>query len=479
MRRGIVARGLVGLFGSFGPFGFAGIVVASLLAAPSLAAKASPRVVMISIDGLRPEVYLDPAGQGLRMPNLVALCRAGACARAMTPVFPSVTYPAHTSLVTGTRPAEHGIVSNFVRGQDWYLKAADIGSPTLWQAARAAGRKTAIVTWPASYGAEVDFLIPENLSFGVPDVRKLIRDGSTPGLFDALEKKCGKVSIPAFEASDAGDRLDAVSTCFAAEILRTKKPDLLLVHFLDADHRQHFAGVDSPEARHAFERIDGFVGELRRAVRDAGLEAETIFLIVGDHGFVPVHTNINVHALLAAAGFASTDADAGRLVLAKGLRVSALGGSAAIYVEEGADRGTAARLEAALRAELDRRYHGLVELLPRAELDALGAFPGAAVGLAAAPGTMLIGLDVPAAVLPTGALKGMHGYRPTLPGMATGFIAAGPGIRRGLDVPVVRQIDVAPTVAALMGLRLDEAVGFPLVGLFETKDAGPGIGFGR
>ncbi|MFO0691075.1 MAG: ectonucleotide pyrophosphatase/phosphodiesterase [Myxococcota bacterium] len=466
-----------GLVGSRLVRALVGTGIAWLLTATGGAAKAEPRVVMISIDGLRPEVYLDPAGQGLRMPNLVELCAAGACARGMTPVFPSVTYPAHTSLVTGTRPAEHGIVSNFVRGQDWYLDAADIGSPTLWQAARAAGRKTAIVTWPASYGAEVDFLIPENLSFGVPDVRERIRDGSTPGLFDALEKKCGRVSIPAFEAPDAGDRLDAVSTCFAAEILRTKQPDLLLVHYLDADHRQHFAGVDSAEARHAFERIDGFVGELRRAVRDAGREAETIFLIVGDHGFVPVHTNVNVHALLAAAGLASTDG--GRLVLAKGLRVSALGGSAAIYVEDGADPATAARLEAALRAEIDRRYHGLVELMPRAELEALGAFPGAAMGLAAAPGFMLIGLDVPMAVLPTGALKGMHGYRPTLPGMATGFIAAGPGIRRGLDVPVVRQIDVAPTVAALMGLRLDEAVGIPLVGLFETKEAGPGIGFGR
>lgn len=219
------------------------------------------------------------------------------------------------------------------------------------------------------------------------------------------------------------------------------------------------------------------MGELRQAVRDAGREPETNFLIVGDHGFVPVHTNVNVNALLAAAGFASREA--GKLVLAKGLRVSALGGSAAIYLEEGAGRLQADRLEGALRVEIDRHDHGLVEVLPRAELEALGAFPGAALGLAAAPGYMLIALDSPAAVLPTGALKGMHGYRPTLPGMATGFIAAGPGIRRGLDVPVVRQIDVAPTVAALMGLRLDEAVGVPLIGVFETQDAGPGIGFGR
>jgi predicted AlkP superfamily pyrophosphatase or phosphodiesterase len=432
---------------------------------------------MISIDGLRPEVYLDPGSLGLRMPNLVALREEGASAKRMIPVFPSVTYPAHTSLVTGTRPAEHGIVNNFVRAQDWYLNSSDIHSPTLWQVAEAAGMTTAIVTWPASYGAQVDFLVPENLSFGVPDVRKLLRDGSTPGLFDELEKKCGRVQIPAFEAHDAGEHLDAVTTCFAAELLRTKKPQLLLLHYLDADHRQHFAGVDSPEAHHAFERIDGFVGELRRAVHDAGVGDQTVFVIVGDHGFVPVHTSVNLNAILLATGFATLEA--GKIVVSPDLRVSALGGSAAIYLREGADPALAARLETALRSEIDRRYRGLVELLPRAELEAMGAFPGAALGFASAEGYMLIAIDAPLPVLPTGALKGMHGYLPTMPGMATGFIAAGPGIRRGFELPVVRQIDVAPTVATLLGLRLEQAVGLPIPGIFESKDAGLGIGIGE
>lgn len=441
------------------------------------AAHAEPRVVMISIDGLRPEVYRDPAELGLRAPNLVALRKEGASAERMIPVFPSVTYPAHTSLVTGTRPAEHGIVNNFVRGQEWYLNASDIRSPTLWQAAHAAGKTTAIVTWPATYGALVDFLVPENLSLSVPDVRKLIRDGSTPGLFDELENKCGKVQIPSFEALDAGEKLDAVTTCFAAEVLRQHKPDLLLVHYLDADHRQHFAGVDSPEAKHAFERIDGFVGELRKAAKDAGVGEQTVFVIVGDHGFVPLHSSVNVNALLLATGFAKLEA--GKIVPSPDLRVSALGGSGAIYLREGADPALAGRLESALRVEIDRRYRDLVTLLPRAELEAMGAFPGAALGLASAEGYMLIAIDVPAPVLPSGALKGMHGYLPTVPGMATGFIAAGPGIRRGVELPMVRQIDVAPTVAALMGLRLEQAVGLPIPGVFESKGQWSGIGGGE
>ena len=193
-------------------------------------------------------------------------------------------------------------------------------------------------------------------------------------------------------------------------------------------------------------------------------------MIVGDHGFVPVHSHVNVNAALLAAGHAKLDA--GKIVLSPDLRVAALGGSAAIYLREGADPDLAVRLESDLRAELDRRYENLVELIPRRELESMGAFPGAAFALASAPGYMLIAVDAPVAVLSAGALKGMHGHRPTLPGMATGFIAAGPGIRRGLELPVVRQIDVAPTLAVLMGLPLEQAVGLPIPGLLETSETG-------
>jgi predicted AlkP superfamily pyrophosphatase or phosphodiesterase len=449
---------------------------ALLIALVSSTPAAATRVVMISIDGLRPEVYLDPAALGIEMPNLRALREQGVSARRMIPVFPSVTYPAHTTLVTGTRPAEHGIVSNFVTAQNWYLNAADIRSQTLWQAAEAAGKTTAIVTWPATIGARVDFLIPENLSFGVPDVRKLLRADSTPGLFDELEQSCGRAQIPSFEAPDAGEKLDDVTGCFAAQLLRTRKPDLLLVHFLDADHREHFAGVDSPEAHHAFERIDGQIGRLRRAAEQAGIAEETVFVIVGDHGFVSVHTIVNLNALLLATGYAKLDG--GKVVVARGVRIDALGGSAALYLEKPADAKLAARIEMALRAEIDRRYRGLVELVPRSELDAMGAFPGAAFGFAAAEGYMVAATPAPVPMIASGSLQGMHGYRPELPGMATGFIAAGPGVRRGVEVPLLRQLDVAPTVAALLGVPFEHAVGWVIPGVLESRAAAPGLGLG-
>ena len=429
-------------------------------------------VVLVSIDGLRPEVYRDPDALGLRVPNLVALRDAGASALRMIPVFPSVTYPAHTTMVTGTRPAEHGIASNFETGLRWYRDAAAIRSPTLWDAAEAAGLATAIVTWPVSYGAKVHWLIPEELSFDAVDRRALVRGGSTPGLFDELEGRCGRVEIPAFDAPDSAEKTDRMSACFAAELIRTRRPALVLVHLLDPDHQEHAHGPDSPEARAAFERSDALVGGLRAALRDAGISDRSVFAIVGDHGFARVHTALNVNALLLAAGFATLRD--GKIEPSPDLRVSALGGSAALYLRDGAGAAQAQRLEAALRREIERRYGGLVELLPAAELEAMGAFPGASLGLAAGEGYMLVAVDGPEALLPSAAfhLEGMHGYRPELPSMATGFLVAGPGIRRGAVLPFVRQLDVAPTLALLLGVPLESALGFPISGALNPPAAG-------
>lgn len=450
------------------------LALLAFLAGAACAAHAAPEgasagthVVLVSIDGLRPEVYRDPQALGLDVPNLVALRDAGTSAARMLPVFPSVTYPAHTTMVTGTRPAEHGIVSNFETGLDWYHDASAIRSPTLWDAAEAAGDTTAIVTWPVSYGAKVHWLIPENLTFGAVDRRALVREGSTPGLFDELETRCGRVELPAFDADESAEKTDRMSACFAAELIRTRRPELVLVHLLDPDHQEHAHGPDSPEARAAFERADRHVGELRAAVREAGVADRTVFAVVGDHGFAKVHTAINVNAILLATGFARLR-DA-KIELSPGLRVSALGGSAALTLRGGARSAQAGRLEAALRREIERRWRGLVELLPAAELEAMGAFPGAALGLVAGEGYMLIATDAPAAQVSSAAfhLAGMHGYRPELASMATGFLLAGPGVRRGAELPLVRQLDVAPTLAALLGVPLESALGLPIQGVFE------------
>ncbi len=69
-------------------------------------------VIMISIDGLMPDNYTAPELRGLKIPNLIQMKNEGAYAEGVEGIYPTVTYPSHTTLVTGQRPALHGIVQN-------------------------------------------------------------------------------------------------------------------------------------------------------------------------------------------------------------------------------------------------------------------------------------------------------------------------------------------------------------------------------
>jgi hypothetical protein len=302
----------------------------------------------------------------------------------------------------------------------------------------AAGLPVAIVTWPSTNGAEATWLIPENLS-SVPDVTTLVKNASTPGLFDRLEAATQPVHLLPFDDPDAGGPLDRMTTSFAAEIVRRDKPALLLMHLLDLDHREHVAGPRSPAACRSLDQIDALVGEIVDAYRSAALFDQTAFFIVSDHGFLPAHTQINLTALIADAG----------------IETRLGGGSAALY-------GTDDRLEA-VRARVAPKYRDQLRWIGRADARAFGGFPDAGAVLCAKTGyrfTAPGGTDI---MSPSGAnTLGMHGHCPDEPGIDASFIASGAGIRRTGAIPRVRMIDVGPTIAAALGLTLLDAEGRPI-----------------
>src|SRR3954464_49233 len=126
-------------------------------AAPAGGAPGEGHVVMVSIDALRPEFYLDESWPA---PTLQQLAFEGVRADAVRTVFPALTYPAHTTLVTGALPAAHGIFHNRPfdpagRSEAWAWEASRIRVPALWDAVRAAGGTTASVGWPVTVGAPI------------------------------------------------------------------------------------------------------------------------------------------------------------------------------------------------------------------------------------------------------------------------------------------------------------------------------------
>src|SRR3989442_4442883 len=176
------------------------LVVAGLLAARvgAQGPPPSPLLLIVSVDGLRPDYVTAADTHGLKIPALRRFLKEGAFAEGVVGVVPTTTYPSHTTLLTGVWPATHGIYANTVfdptpaGDRSWFWYAEDIKVPTLWDAAAKAGWKRARVTWPGTAGAAGDWNIPAFWHFGGPGDANLMRMESTPGLLPELAKDLGE-----------------------------------------------------------------------------------------------------------------------------------------------------------------------------------------------------------------------------------------------------------------------------------------------
>src|SRR5580658_8011376 len=184
-------------------FGFFAYVAIFHFAANALAQEQTPPLplpllIMISVDGMRPDYITEADAHGAKVPTLRRFLKEGTYADGVVGVVPTVTYPSHTTLVTGVWPAKHGIFANTTfdplqqNNQGWYWYTEDIRVPTLWDAAAAAGRTTASLQWPVTVGAHITWNIPEFWRAGTPDDAKLLRAVSTRGLLLEAQAELGE-----------------------------------------------------------------------------------------------------------------------------------------------------------------------------------------------------------------------------------------------------------------------------------------------
>src|SRR5438128_1599880 len=271
--------------------------------------KPAPMVVLLSIDGLKPDYVIEAGKHGLKIPNLKKLFTDGAHASGVQGVLPTVTYPSHTTMLTGVSPARHGIFYNTTfdplrKNYDgWYWYAEDIRVPTLWDAATKAGLITASIDWPVNVGAPVTYNIAQVWRASTPDDRKLIRALSTPGLVAEAERAVG----PFAEGNDYTVDGDRRRAAFIAWLLENKKPQFLTCYFGALDTDEHEAGPYSAKAFATLEALDALVGQVWQSAARAS-NSNVVLCVVSDHGFVRVDKALRLNVALREAGLIDTDA---------------------------------------------------------------------------------------------------------------------------------------------------------------------------
>ncbi len=436
----------------------------------ALASAASPvrHVVLISIDGLRPEFYLDSSWPA---PTIQMMARQGAHAKRVRGVFPTVTYPSHTTIVTGALPIRHGIYYNTPfepEGQTgrWYWEESAIQVPTLWDALRQAGLKTAALSWPVTVGAPIDFNIPEvwSLEKDAVPLQRMRQEANPPGLFEEIEREAtGRLTEGVF-GTDYLTRDDRTGAA-AAYLLEKYQPALLAVHVIQVDHFQHQEGRESTLVSRAVATADRAVGQILDAAQRAGISENTVFVVTGDHGFVDNNLRLAPNVWLVEAGLMGPGRDRGGDWRAAFL---AEGGAAFLHLRDPDDTESYSRVLEIL-ADLPPKYRKLFRIVERDELDRLGADPSVPLALAAAEGTGFVSSgSEPVLRRWTG---GTHGYHPELPNIHTGFVGWGPGFRPGASVPTMGLEDIAPLIARLLGVPFEAPDGVLIEGVLAKEEA--------
>ena len=420
------------------------------------ATNSDKHVIVVSLDGLAAYLVDDPKAS---LPTVRKLATEGAIASGGMKVSnPSVTWPNHTTLITGVRPAKHGVLANGVLQRSGPSVPVRVDAKrdrndlirglTIADLAKRSGLKTAEINWPCTRNSNAfnwSFPdVPDTLMYTTPELRtQLIKLGL---LEDETDKSF---------AIKVGPARDWVWTEAACHVIRQYKPNLMLIHLLNVDTIQHGLGPQTSGAYTANALIDLYLERIVRAIESAGIAQNTTLMVVSDHGFVTTPKAVKPNMLLRKQGLLR-EVD-GKLAEARA-HVIPEGGVGLVYFT---NQSEASYLTAQIK-QLFQGREGIADIVLPDRFAELGMpLPRE---YAQAPDAVLVlkeGYAVSAvsdgdAFVVTNTdgktAMGSHGFLSSNPKMNGLCVLSGHKIRPGTKLSGVENVDIAPTIAALLGL---------------------------
>jgi predicted AlkP superfamily pyrophosphatase or phosphodiesterase len=343
-----------------------------------------------------------------------------------------------------------------LRVEPWVDKDVLVQAPTLYDVAHAAGLTTAQVDWVAIQNAKtITWAFPERPTGTGKVEQEMIREGLVT-----------EAEIGTFIKAPIVWR-DEIWTRAGTHIIEKHRPNLLMFHLLTTDSTQHRYGANSLGGNTALALADAKVGRLLESARRAGILDQTTVFVVADHGFKTYKSVAHPNALLRKLELVQGSDSA----IECDAWVIPEGGSAMVYITR---QNRKAELTDKLKREL-AALGGVAQVISPSEYDKLG-YPQpskndrmADLVLAAKDGYAFDGAHTGETVtdVPAGSTPGTHGYISTDPDMNAAFVAWGAGIKAGAKLDAMRTIDLAPTMAHLLSLKLDNPDGRVLNGILR------------
>ncbi len=415
------------------------------------------KIIVMSADAL---VHDDMAYLS-QMPNFQKYLAGGACIKRVKSIYPTITYPCHTTLATGTYPDRHGIPGNLISPYDcvrspipWRWDHSHVKVPDIFDAAKKAGLTTASVFWPVTGNhPSIDYLIAEYWTqYKGQTLTEAFQDmGTQECVLPIIEKYAPIMQERKHPHCDY-----FIVNC-AAEMIRRFQPDLLMIHPGDIDGYRHAQGLFGDHVEQALRDTDAYIGILMEAAEEAGVLENTSFVLTSDHGQLNINRSVNINVLLADAGLIRPTDDPAAPEWDAWCQSGGM--SACVYLKDKNNKEIYDKTYDLLKHLCDEGVYGISRVYTTEEAVAEEHYGGEFSFVLETDNYSGFG-DRYTRPLVTGPNnedyrkgKATHGYLPSK-GPCPVFYAKGPAFRNGVTLEDGLLVNTAPTLAKALGITM-------------------------
>jgi predicted AlkP superfamily pyrophosphatase or phosphodiesterase len=345
------------------------------------------------------------------LPNFKKYIKDAAVCDNVTSVYPTLTCPAHVTMMTGKYPLHHGIINDTLftpSGEDAERDFNDslIKCKTLYGEASNKGMKVTSILWPVKDKYLKDFVQPERDEF----VKESLKDN-----------------------------------------ILNHKSNLVLTHFTALDASRHQCGYAAPDVFRAMERLDQYLGEIFEVLESENILGDTTLIILGSHSQIDVHTAVSLNERFEKDGYIVRD---GHMLKYWEICAHPCGGSCYIYMKNPDNKERYEQIYEYLCTLQGEKQNGISGVYTHDEAEQFGADDKCSFMIEARIGYYFTNSCF--------NLKAAHGYLPTIQEYQTLFMAYGKGIKKNASISNISLVDVAPTIAKLLDIDLEDTDGIVL-----------------
>ena len=402
-----------------------------------------------------------------KLDNFKYLMDNGSVIKNVESVYPTLTYPAHATIMTGMYPKNHGIINNTLNkfsdiNPDWYWYRKYVKTKTLYDLASEKGLTTAALLWPVAGRSSINYNLAEIFA-PKPWQNQLVMSalaGSLKYQLD-LNKRFGHLrnglSQPAL------DNFVHESVKYTID---KYKPNLLLIHYTDVDTNRHYHGYNSKEANDALLRHDKRLGEIIKALKEANIFEESTIVALGDHSALDGNYMIRLNSLFRENGLLKVNKK-GIITSYKAVAKNC-DGSSYVYLKDKNDTDTYKKVKELLENLKNSDKSPIDFILNSKEAEDEGADPNCSFMVEGnlnyyfvdeTLGKVIEKVKESEVGKVPHRTKATHGYHPKKPNYNTFFMAFGKGIKKGVQIDGGKLINHGPTLAKILGVDLGKTDG--------------------